>query len=156
MTYSNMLRFWGKNGRTLLKTRGRIMSVLNKSIQANHSSCIGTVCNNSQQLSHMIIKRRHGVVLYNILGQIIIILPWHRSHTGNVRVNQIYFSDSLEQEFRKYAVVVENELPLSAYWSNLCQVLRVPERICEGCIGFWKLNLQCTRLSRCVYVKFAI
>jgi hypothetical protein len=33
-----------------------LVSLLNKSIQANHSSCIGTARNNSQQLSQMIIK----------------------------------------------------------------------------------------------------
>jgi hypothetical protein len=52
-----------------------LVSVLNKSMQAIHSSWFGTVRNNSQQLSQIIIKRRHGVVLFDILRQIIIILP---------------------------------------------------------------------------------
>jgi len=65
--WKNVAKDTGKNR--------ELINLLNKSVQTNHSSYIGAVCNNSQKLCQMIIKRKHCVVLYNILRQIIIILP---------------------------------------------------------------------------------
>jgi hypothetical protein len=140
--WKNVAKDTGKNH--------ELIHLLNKSIQTNHWSYIGAVCNHSQKLCQMIIKRKHDVVLYNILRQIIIILPWHRSHTGKVRVNQMYFSDSLEQEFRKHAVVSRMNChcpPTEVIW---VRSFVFQNTFVKAAYGFENWSCKCTRLSRCV------